>query len=72
MSVLGNFISAVPRRPGFDLYCMDPQPTDATPNIVVYKKAAGSDDIERKLTFAASSGLRTSKIAANTVRRACI
>ncbi|KAF7791998.1 hypothetical protein EIP86_003025 [Pleurotus ostreatoroseus] len=62
-TLVGNFISAVPS--GFDVYCMDPQPTDSTPNIVVFSQPSGSGVLERKLSFRADSGFRESRIAAN-------
>lgn len=68
MVTVGNFISAVSRRPGFDLYCMDPQPTTPTPNIVMCKKPAATNKIEVRLILPAAGGLRTSRIASNNVR----
>lgn len=69
MATIGNVISAVPNRPGFDVYCMNPQPFDATPNIVVLTKPASGGDLEARVSFRADYAFRDSRIAANRVRR---
>lgn len=58
---LGNLIAAVPSDDGFEIYCIDPQPTSTTPDIVVFEKTANG--IKDACAFPAANGYRNSSIA---------